>query len=160
MMNTEELAAELNHPDAQQLLRHGTLARLAYNGHDGFPRVIPTGFLWDRDRVFFCTAVTAPKVKALTERPNVALTIDTGDAGKTLQIRGTAAIEIVDGVAPEYLAAAAKSWDGEELRAFEENVRGTYKQMARIGVTPEWARFYDFGSGRVPGFLSKLTSES
>jgi hypothetical protein len=87
------------------------------------------------------------------------MSIDTGDAGKTLQIRGTAAIEIVDGVAPEYLAAAAKSWDGAELRAFEENVRGTYKQMARIGVTPQWARFYDFGSGRLPGFLNKLIAE-
>jgi general stress protein 26 len=158
-MEAQELAAELDHPDAQQLLRHGVIARLAYNGGDGFPRVIPTGFLWDRGRVFFCTAVTAPKVKALAERPNVALTIDTGDAGKTLQIRGTAAIEIVDGVAPEYLAAAAKSWDGAELRAFEDNVRGTYKQMARIGVTPEWARFYDFGSGRLPGFLNKLIAE-
>jgi hypothetical protein len=120
-MENRELAAELTHRDAQQLLlRRSSLA--AYNGRDGFPRVIPTGFIWDCERVF-CTAVTEPKVRALAERPNVALTIDTGDAGKTLQIRSTAAIEIVDGVEPEYPAAAAKSWNGDELRAFEERPR-------------------------------------
>ena len=41
-MNTQELARELGHPDAQKLLS-GSMARLAYNGHDGFPRVIPVG---------------------------------------------------------------------------------------------------------------------
>jgi nitroimidazol reductase NimA-like FMN-containing flavoprotein (pyridoxamine 5'-phosphate oxidase superfamily) len=44
-VEAQELAAELDHPDAQQLLRHGVIARLAYNGGDGFPRVAPTGFL-------------------------------------------------------------------------------------------------------------------
>jgi hypothetical protein len=31
-----------------------------------------------------------------------------------------------------------------------------YKQMARISITPNWARFYDFGAGRVPDFLTRL----
>ncbi|HTX27014.1 MAG TPA: hypothetical protein VME19_08370 [Streptosporangiaceae bacterium] len=97
-----ELAAELNYPGSPELLRHGRLARLAYAGLDGFPRVI------------------------------------------------------VEGVPPEYLAAAAKSMDPAELQAFEANVRGTCKQMARIAVTPGWARFYDFGAGRVPAFLHEL----
>ena len=158
-MEAQELTAELDHPDAQQLLRHGVIARLAYNGGDGFPRVIPTGFLWDRGRVFFCTAVTAPKVKALAEaaerRPDDRHRRRRQDTADPRHRRD----RDVDGVAPEYLAAAAKSWDGAELRAFEDNVRGTYKQMARIGVTPEWARFYDFGSGRLPGFLNKLITE-
>ncbi len=47
MMDTQQLADELNHPGAQMLLG-GSMARLAYNGHDGFPRVIPVGFLLDR----------------------------------------------------------------------------------------------------------------
>jgi hypothetical protein len=34
-MKAEELASELNHPGAQQLLHHGVVARLAYNGRDG-----------------------------------------------------------------------------------------------------------------------------
>lgn len=48
-MNTQELARELGHPDAQKLLS-GSMARLAYNGHDGFPRVIPVGFYWTGER--------------------------------------------------------------------------------------------------------------
>jgi hypothetical protein len=100
---------------------------------------------------------TAPKVAALTERPNVALTIDTpGPPARALLVRGVASIEIVDGVASEYLAAAAKSTKGEELAAFEANVRALYKQMARITIAPTWARYYDFGAGRLPTFLQRL----
>jgi len=87
------------------------------------------------------------------------LTIDTYDGpAKALLIRGTAETEIVDGVAPEYIAASAKSMNDAELQAFEANVRGLYQQMARIAITPEWARFYDFGAGRFPAFLAKLTT--
>ena len=44
-------------------------------------------------------------------------TIDTmGPPVKELLLRGTASIEIVEGVALEYLAAAAKSTQGDELR--------------------------------------------
>ena len=159
-MHAQELATELGQPGAEQLLRHGRLARLAYTGRDGFPRVVPSGFLWDGERVFLCTAVTAPKVKALAEHPNVALTIDTDDpAARQLLIRGPADTEIVDGIPPEYLAAAAKSMSAAELPPFEAQVRAMYKQMARIAVRPEWARFYDFGAGRLPAFLQKLAAQ-
>jgi nitroimidazol reductase NimA-like FMN-containing flavoprotein (pyridoxamine 5'-phosphate oxidase superfamily) len=47
-MNTQELARELGHPGAQELLRSGSMARLAYNGSDGLPRVIPIGFYLER----------------------------------------------------------------------------------------------------------------
>jgi hypothetical protein len=30
--------------------------------------------------------------------------------------------------------------------------------MVRISIEPGWARFYDFGAGRLPGFLTKLVS--
>jgi hypothetical protein len=160
-VHEQELTAELNHPGAQQLLRTGRLARLAYNGGDGHPRVIPTGFLWDRGRVFCCTATTAAKVKAIAERPQVALTIDSDDgASRSLLIRGTAAIEIVDGIPPEYLAASAKTLDGADRDAFEQSVRRMYPQMARIEITPAWARFYDFGAGRLPAFLARLAEQS
>ena len=62
----------------------------------------------------------------------------------------------MDGVASEYLAAAAKSTKGDELAAFEANVRSLYKQMARITIAPTWARYYDFGAGRLPTFLHRL----
>lgn len=148
---------DLRHPDAEQLLQTPDPARLAYNGPDGFPRVIPIGFLWTGADIIVCTAVTAPKVNALVARPNVALTFDDiGPPAKALLVRGLANIEIVDGVAPEYLAAAAKSTHGDELAQFEAQVRAVYKQMARITITPTWARFYDFGAGRLPTFLQQL----
>jgi hypothetical protein len=71
-------------------------------------------------------------------------------------VRGRASVEIVDGVVPEYLAAARKTMDAEAAAAFEQNVRGMYDQMARIAITPYWARYYDFGAGRMPRFLQEL----
>jgi Pyridoxamine 5'-phosphate oxidase len=154
---THDDVADLRHPDAEQLLRSPDPARLAYDGPDGFPRVIPVGFLWNGSAIVVCTAPTAPKVKALTERPKVALTLDTmGPPTRALLVRGIASIEIVDGVPSDYLAAAAKSSSGDELAAFEASVRAVYKQMARITITPTWARFYDFGANRLPTFLRRL----
>lgn len=149
---------DLSHPDALELLRHQPLAHL---GTDGFPRVIPIGFYWTGEHVIMCTAPISPKVAALVARPQVALTIDTGMAtARALLIRGVAATETVDGVPDEYLKAAAKGIDPAQLPGFEANVRSMYKQMSRIAVTPHWARFYDFGTGRVPGFLLKLAGNS
>jgi Pyridoxamine 5'-phosphate oxidase len=157
VMNTEELARELGHPDAQKLLS-GSLARLAYNGHDGFPRVIPVGFYWTGERIVVCTAPTSPKASALSARPQVALTIDTDDTqgARALLVRGLATTETVDGVAPEYIAAAKQSMEPARLAEFERNVRSVYKQMVRISIEPQWARFYDFGAGRLPTFLATL----
>jgi hypothetical protein len=152
------LAGELNQPGAQDLLATATLARLAYNGPDGLPRVIPIGFWWNGSQVVVATAPTSPKARALAARPQVALTIDTneGTPGRSLLIRGTAAIEIVDGVPDEYLAASFKGMDAGQARQFEPQVRKMYQQMARISIAPQWARYYDFGTGRIPGFLQKL----
>ena len=149
--------ADLRLPGALELLHTPDPARLAYTGSDGYPRVIPVGFLWNGTAVVVCTASTAPKATALAKQPHVALTIDTmGPPVRELLLRGSASVEIVDGVAPEYLAAAAKSTHGDELAAFEASVRALYKEMARITITPSWARFYDFGVGRLPTFLRKL----
>jgi nitroimidazol reductase NimA-like FMN-containing flavoprotein (pyridoxamine 5'-phosphate oxidase superfamily) len=161
VMNKQELARELGHPDAQKLLS-GSLARLAYNGHDGFPRVIPVGFFWTGERVVVSTAPTSPKARALSSRPEVALTIDTGttpEEARALLVRGLAAVETVDGVTDEYLAAARGAMDEAEVAEFERNVRSTYKQMVRISIEPLWARFYDFGAGRLPAFLANLLKD-
>lgn len=150
---------QLDDPGAQELLRSPQPIRLAYLGRDGFPRVVPVGFIWKEGRIYVCTATSAPKVEALRERPRVAGVIDagisSGDA-RQLLVRGTAVVEIVDGVAPEYFEAAAKGESGEELADFERRVRSVFAQQARIAITPEWARFYDFGAGRVPPFLQEL----
>jgi hypothetical protein len=109
----------LGDPGAQELLASPQPIRLAYAGRDGFPRVVPVGFLWKADRIYVCTAITAPKVAALRERPQVAGVIDQGISSsdaKQLLVRGTAEIEIVDGVAPEYFEAAAKGEGGKDLK--------------------------------------------
>src|SRR3954468_23497864 len=90
-MDRQEITEELEQPGARNLLASATLLRLAYNGSDGFPRVIPIGFYWSGNQIVVCTAATAPKVKALSSRPSVAMTIDVGDTrteAKALLVRG------------------------------------------------------------------------
>jgi hypothetical protein len=156
-MTPQELNAELE--PAEEILRTATLARLAYDGIDGTPRVIPIGFLWTGGAVVVATHPSAPKYKALRARPRVALTIDTPSPTRSVLLRGDAEIDVVDGVAPEYLEAAAKSMEGEQLATFEAAVRETYDQMARISIVPDWARYFDFETGRVPDFLLALASK-
>jgi hypothetical protein len=142
----------------EEILRTATLARLAYAGLDDTPRVIPIGFLWTGQAVVVATHPTAPKFAALRARPRVALTIDTPSPARSLLLRGEAEIEVLDGPVPEYLQAAAKSMKGEDLASFEEACHETYERMARISIVPDWARYFDFGAGRIPGFLRELTS--
>jgi len=162
-MNAQELAQELGNPGAQELLSSPQPVRLAYNGLDGFPRVIPIGFYWQDGRIVVCTATNAPKVRALAARPNVALTFDEGGAStpaRALLVRGVATLTTVDGVADEYIAASRKSSGGVPNAEFEEAVRALYKQMVRISIEPQWARFFDFGAGRLPAFLQQLANDS
>ena len=35
----------------------------------------------------------------------------------------------------------------------------TDERWARITIEARWARYYDFGAGRVPGFMQKLTED-
>ena len=90
------------------------------------------------------------------------MTIDPGskpEEAKALLVRGLATLGTVDGVTDEYLAAAGRTMDGSQLAEFERNARSTYQQMVRISIEPKWARFYDFGAGRLPGFLANLVNE-
>jgi hypothetical protein len=162
-MERHEIDNELSTDGAQALLASGSAAHLAYIGKDGTPRVVPVGFFWTGEEFVIATATTAPKVGALSARPDVALTIDGGDTpdkARALSVRGQASVEIVDGVVDEYLAAARKTMDADSAAAFEQAVRGMYKQMARIAITPRWVRFYDFGAGRVPRFLQDLAEQN
>jgi Pyridoxamine 5'-phosphate oxidase len=163
LMDRHDIDDELSAAGAQQLLNSTSAAHLAYLGKDGTPRVIPVGFLWTGDQVVIATATTSPKVAALLARPEVALTIDAGDTpdqARALSIRGQANVEIVDGVVPEYLAAARKTMDAQAAAEFEQQVREMYGQMARIAITPRWARYYDFGAGRMPRFLQELAGRN
>lgn len=135
----------LDNPIAGELLATTGLMRLAYTGRDGYPRAIPTGFVWDGSVLTVCTAEHAPKVAALRRDPRVALTIEAGtQPPRDLLIRGMAHVEIVDGVPPEYLDANRKVTPPEQMPTFETQVRAMYERMARIHIEPEWAKLIDF----------------
>jgi len=162
-MERQDIDDELAMTGSQELLTSASMARLAYIGKDGTPRVIPIAFFWTGDQVVVSTATTSPKVTALSARPDVAVTIDVGetpDQARALSIRGRASVEIVDGVPEEYLAGAGKIMDAEAAAQFEQNCREMYDQMARIAITPHWVRYYDFRAGRLPRFLQDLAERN
>ncbi len=137
--------ALLNDPVAQELLQSNIPARLAYVWRDGTPRVIPIWFHWNGEEIVLGTPPKAPKMRALTQNSRVALTIDTNTwPNKVLQIRGTANVETVDGVVPEYAAAARRYFGEEQGRAWVEQVGNMFSQMARISIRPDWVSIIDF----------------
>ena len=135
----------LNEPIAQELLGSTTPARFAYVGLDGAPRVVPIWFYWDGSEVVLGTPLKAPKVRALAANSKVALTID-GNTWpyKVLQIRGSAHVQIVAGVVQEYAQAAERYFGAAQGKAWVEQVRGMFPQMARIAVKPDWVALLDF----------------
>ena len=127
-------AAGVRHPGAAGLQR---ARRVSAGGAD---RLLLNGA-----ELVLASVSYAAKVKALVANPKVALTIDTAEPPwHILLVRGTAGVEIVDGVVPEWLAASRKGTPEDQWDAFEAEVRSLYKQMARIAVTPEWAKLIDF----------------
>jgi pyridoxamine 5'-phosphate oxidase-like protein len=155
-MNADDLVRVLGDPIAQELLDSPRVAHLAYSGSDGFPRVVPVGFWWSAAQFVVCTAPNAPKVRALARNPKVALSIDTDEhPPHVLLVRGIATLEVVDGVPDEYLKASIKSLPSEQHAPFEAMVRRLYKRMARIRITPHWAKVLDFET-RFPVAVQRL----
>ncbi|WP_410656496.1 pyridoxamine 5'-phosphate oxidase family protein [Amycolatopsis sp. lyj-112] len=135
----------LNRPLSRELLARD-LTRMSFTGLDGFPRVLPTGFVWNGKEIVMCTAKNARKLPALRRNPAVALTIDTeSHPPKVLLIRGTAELDVVDGIPDEYM-----QWNGsyemtlEQRAEWEVGVRALYDGMVRVVVTPTWAKLIDF----------------
>ena len=134
----------LNHPSAQELLYSTIPARLAYTWRDGTPRVVPLIFHWNGEEVVFGTQMKAPKMKVLQDGSHVALTIDSNQfPNKSLLIRGIARVETVEGVPLEYAAAAERYLGEEQGRAWVEQLRALFVQMARISVRPTWVGLLD-----------------
>jgi len=159
-MQQEQVMQVLNDPLAQELMKLPIPARLAYTGLDGFPRAIPVGYLWNGTQLVICTATNSPKMKALTANPKVALTIDTNTfPPHILLVRGSASVEIVDGVAPEFLEASRRYVPPQQWEGFEQGVHGLYKQQGRITIVPEWAKLIDFET-RVPIAQEELAAQA
>ena len=101
--------ALLDDPVAQELLHSTNLARLAYTWRDGTPRVIPIWFHWDGETIVLGSPPNAPKVDVLPTNSKVALTIDRDEwPYHALLIRGTADVETIEDVTPEYAASAER----------------------------------------------------
>lgn len=146
--------ALLEDPVAQRLLVSTNPARLAYIWKDGTPRVVPIWFHWTGQELVFGSAAGMPKVKVL-DGAKVAVTIDDQNYPyKVLLIRGTARVKVVDGIAPEYVIAAARYMGVEGGAAWVKNMEPISPTMARIAVTPEWIAVQDFEQ-RFPNELEK-----
>jgi len=146
-MSAEEIADVMAKPYARQLLESQIPARIAYTGLDGCPRVVPVGYDWDGTHIRFASVMGSAKNDALRSNPDVAITIDTeGYPPKVLLIRGTAQVEIVDGVPDVYVRASTRRLPEDQRQQWEEGVRALFDQMAVITITPTWARLIDFES--------------
>jgi hypothetical protein len=144
----------LQHPAAQELLHSKIPARLAYISTDGTPRVIPIWFHWNGRELVMASPPKAPKLKALAKNPRVSLTIDDNTfPHKVLLIRGSARLEPVEGIVPEYEAAAARYFDAELAKGWLGQLRTLISSMVRITITPDWVGLLDFQT-RFPSALA------
>ena len=155
-MNRDDVIAVLNKPLALELMNSIVPARVAYNGPDGYPRVIPVGFLWNGEEIVFCSPANAAKVRSIQDDPKVAITIDTeGMPPHVLFIRGDAAVEIVDGVPEDFLEASRRRMPEEMFANWAAGVRALYDTMAVIKIAPTWAKLIDFET-TLPSAIAEL----
>lgn len=144
-MDKQAIAEVMATPYAQQLLGSSIPARLSYTGTDGGPRVVPIAFLWTGFAIVVCTVPKSAKVRALRNDPRVAITIDTeGYPPKVLLLRGSASLELVDGVPEEYVEGSRKVVPADLMAEWEGGVRTLYDQMVRITIELDWAKLLDF----------------
>jgi hypothetical protein len=143
----------LRHSVSRELLQSTIPARLAYVWTDGTPRVIPIWFHWNEREFVLASPPKAPKLKALRKNPKVALTIDDNTfPHKVLLVRGTARLQTVPGIVPEYAMAAERYFGNQQGKAWVEQLGSMIQEMVRITITPEWAGLLDFQT-RFPSAL-------
>jgi hypothetical protein len=144
----------LEHPTAQELLQSKIPARLAYIWTDGTPRVVPIWFHWNGQEIIMASPPKAPKLKALAKNPKVSLTIDDNTfPHKVLLVRGTARLESVNGIVPEYASAAERYFGPEQGKAWVNQLRTMIPSMVRITIAPGWVGLLDFQT-RFPSALA------
>jgi PPOX class probable F420-dependent enzyme len=154
-MTTEEALRTLQTDQvAQHMLGSPIMARLAYVWHDGTPRVVPMWFHWTGEEILMGAPPNSPKMKALAERPQVAVSIDSSDwPYEWLTVRGTASVQVFEDAFPEYKSMARRylgDAGGEQFLAARDQ---TFNSWARIAIRPEEVRILDF-QGRFPGAWS------
>jgi PPOX class probable F420-dependent enzyme len=141
----------LDDPVVAQLLDGANLARLAYIGPDGRPRVVPIWFTVLDGDIVMVTGPKAAKVRALEANVAVALTIDDARPPyKVLLVEGDASLEPVEGIAPEY-EGITRRYLGPMADAYLGQLM--IKRQVRIRVRPLHWRIFDFVK-RYPKSLS------
>lgn len=147
--------ALLSDPVAQQLLQSTVPARFAYNWRDGTPRVVPIGFHWNGSEVVLGTPPDAPKMKVLQDGDQVALTIDSDTRPyKVLLLRGAIRIDLVEGIAPEYVAMCQRVMGAEGSAAWLAQLTLICPRMNRIFIQPSWVGLLDFET-RFPSSIER-----
>lgn len=149
----------LNDPIARQLLNSPTPGHLAYVWTDGSPRVIPIGFTWTGKELVTGTPSNAPKMIALKDGDEVAVTFDTYTPPfKVLYIRGIVHLSQYNGIVPEWQQAGERLMGKEGALGFANMVDGMLKagvmEMVRLAVEPTWVGILDFET-RFPSGIEK-----
>ena len=139
---------------AQHVLSLPLIARLAYTWRDGSPRVVPMWFHWTGEELLMGAPPNSPKMRVLTERPQVAVSIDTAEwPYQWLTVRGTAAVQVAAEPFAEYLAMARRYLGHTGGEQFLTALRQTFHGWARIAIQPQEVRILDF-QGRFPSAWS------
>jgi nitroimidazol reductase NimA-like FMN-containing flavoprotein (pyridoxamine 5'-phosphate oxidase superfamily) len=152
---------------ARRLLASTLPGRVAYTAADGTPRIVPTWFQWTGTELAMPTFIAAPHVQrppsritALRTRPDVAVSIDTENfPPEVLLVRGRAEITEVDGVDPDYAAAALRYMGEEVAEGYLQQITDPATRMARITVRPTWVGVVDFQT-HLPGPLGGVQPEA
>jgi PPOX class probable F420-dependent enzyme len=143
----------LDDPVVAALLAGPNLARLAYVGVNGRPRVVPIWFAHDDGEIIMVTGPRADKLRALEKNPYVAITIDSSTPPyKVLLIEGEATLEPVEGMAQEYRPIVER-YLGVAAEAYLQKLLPRVKQQVRIRIAPHTWRVFDFMK-RYPKSLS------
>jgi PPOX class probable F420-dependent enzyme len=143
----------LDHPVARGLLDSTELARLAYTGRDGAPRVVPVGFVWNGAELVVATFAQSAKVAALRERPAVAVTIDRpGPPPQVLTLRGEVVVGEVGGVPHEYRLMQERYYGAAQAAAVVTELERSGARLVRLVLRPAWVGVLDFRT-RFPGAL-------
>jgi hypothetical protein len=129
--------ALLDDPAAHQLLHSTEMAHLAYNWTDGTPRSTAIWFHWNGSALVVSSPAAAPKTRAISSGTSIAITIDDSSFPySSLNMRGAAQVDHVDGVAPEYRAAARRYLGDDQAEAWCDQLPPG--GMTRISLTPDW----------------------
>jgi PPOX class probable F420-dependent enzyme len=133
----------VNDPVVAGLLSGPNLARLAYLGLDGRPRVVPIWFEYVDGDFIMITGPKAAKVPPLQANGAVAISIDSSSPPyHVLLVNGDATVEPTVGMAPEYPNIVERYLGSAGAKAYL--ARMNVKQQVRIRVHPASWRILDF----------------